>query len=124
MGGLDDSVPNKPSFVNKVVSLTELPVNIYESVYSPTTLASMKTKRGCFSAIYSHGTQLVYVFGGLNYADKILKKCEVYNLQTNKWKAISSMKIPRKNATACALTTDSIYVFGGTTTHSTSDTIE
>ena len=80
MGGLDDSVPNKPSFVNKVVSLTELPMNIYESVYSPTTLASMKTKRGCFSAIYSHGTQLVYVFGGLNYADKILKKCEVYNL--------------------------------------------
>ena len=80
MGGLDDSVPNKPSFVSKVISLTELPMNIYESVYSPTTLASMKTKRGCFAAIYSHGTQLVYVFGGLNYSDKILKKCEVYNL--------------------------------------------
>jgi N-acetylneuraminic acid mutarotase len=34
------------------------------------------------------------------------------------------MNEPRKNSSACALTTDTIYIFGGTSQHACSDTIE
>lgn len=71
----------------------------------------MISKRGCFAAIYHEG--YIFVMGGLNYTEKILKKCERYSIQDNKWETISDMCEPRKNASACALTTDTIYVFGG-----------
>ena len=71
----------------------------------------MITKRGCFSAVFHEG--LVFVFGGLNYAEKVLRKCERYNISDNRWDAIADMNEPRKNSSACALTADTIYVFGG-----------
>ena len=68
-------------------------------------------KRGCFAAIYHEG--FVFVFGGLNYTDKIMKKCERYSIEGNRWDPICDMNEPRKNASACAFTTDTIYIFGG-----------
>ena len=72
----------------------------------------MNTKRGCFAALYHEG--FVFVFGGLNYIDKILRKCERYNIQEDKWDSLADMNEGRKNASACVLTTDTLYIFGGT----------
>lgn len=91
-------------------------------MYSPSYLANMLTKRGCFSAIYLQG--YVFSFGGLNYTDKILKKSEKYDLKSNRWLKIACMIEPRKNSSACSLTSDTIYVFGGTSNRKASDTIE
>ena len=83
----------------------------------------MLSKRGCFSALQHYG--YVFVFGGLNYNEKILRKAEKYDVQTNAWTRISPMIEARKNSSACALTADSIYVFGGTSLQlSSSDSIE
>jgi hypothetical protein len=112
IGGLDDFVPNKPTFTAKCMLISEVPINSYDNLYVQTTLKSMIAKRGCFSAVYHEG--FVFVFGGLNYTDKILKKCERYNIQENRWDPISDMHEQRKNSSACVLTTDTIYVFGGT----------
>ena len=91
----------------------------------------MIERRGCMSALYHEG--YIYVIGGLNYTDKCLKKCERYHLtikkdelmaddeaafdnkeSLEKWKKIADLKEPRKNASALAMTADTIYVFGGT----------
>ena len=62
--------------------------------------------------------------GGLNYTEKILKKCERYSIADDRWDHIADMQEPRKNSSACALTTDTIYVFGGSSQSQSSDTIE
>jgi len=90
----------------------------------------MLERRGCMAAIFHEG--YIYVIGGLNYTEKCLKKCERYKLISSqnsvntkrviydnnesleKWKKVSDMKEARKNATACSMTADTIYVFGGT----------
>lgn len=82
----------------------------------------MISKRGCFAAIYHEG--FVFVMGGLNYTEKILKKCERYSIADNRWDPLADMCEARKNASACALTTDTIYVFGGSNQSQSSDTIE
>lgn len=70
----------------------------------------------------------VFVIGGLNYTEKCLRKCERFQLldmqnkgqivnqnsDKCKWKRIADLKEPRKNASACSMTADTIYVFGGT----------
>jgi len=78
--------------------------------------------RGCFAAIYHDG--YVWAFGGVNYTDKVIKKCERYAIETDTWKRIPDMVTPRKNASACALSADTIYVFGGTSQVETVDTVE
>jgi N-acetylneuraminic acid mutarotase len=71
----------------------------------------MISKRGCFAAIYHEG--FIFVMGGLNYNEKILKKCERYSVADNRWDPLADMCEPRKNGSACSLTTDTIYIFGG-----------
>jgi len=68
--------------------------------------------RGCFSAIYHEG--YVWAFGGVKYTDKVIRKCERYSIENDEWKRIPDMVTPRKNSSACALSADTIYVFGGT----------
>jgi len=82
----------------------------------------MITKRGCFSTVFHEG--LVFVFGGLNYTEKVLRKCERYMVSENKWDAIADMIEPRKNSSACTLTADTIYVFGGSSHATSLDSIE
>ena len=62
--------------------------------------------------------------GGINYTEKVLKRCERLNLKTGVWQPITSMKECRKNAAACTMTSDTIYVFGGTSNTQTMNSIE
>ena len=91
----------------------------------------MLERRGCMTAIFHEG--YIYVIGGLNYSEKCLKKCERYRFVLSeqaigtdetghfdnteaceRWKKIADLREPRKNASACSMTADTIYVFGGT----------
>lgn len=122
IGGLDDFVPNKPTFSAKSFLIQEVPVNSYDNLYIQNNLKPMQSKRGCFSAIYHEG--FVFVFGGLNYTEKILRKSERFCFQEQRWEPIAEMNEARKNSSACALTSDTVYVIGGTSLHACSDTIE
>ena len=112
LGGLDDRVANLPNFSNRALLLTSVPETQYDNHYDLKMLATMYSKRGCASAVFHQG--FVYAMGGINYTEKVLKRCERLNLKTGVWQPITSMKECRKNASACAMTSDTIYVFGGT----------
>ena len=103
----------KPVFLNTAFLVKEVKLTSVErmSYFIPEQLPSMFTKRGCFATIYHEG--FVYVFGGINYSDRIMSKCEKYSVKDKIWNLIANMKLVRKNASACALNTDTIYVFGG-----------
>lgn len=130
MGGLNDEIPNKPTFSSHVLKITEVPVNVYDSLYVTKQMNNMVTKRGCFTGLYQYG--FVFVFGGLNYTHKVLRYCEKYDVANDQWEEIAPMVEPRKNAASCALTSDTIYVFGGSSSQSevsasnmnTSDSVE
>ena len=122
LGGMDDADPYRPMFSEKVQMIQEVPMNSYENVYMITNLKPMTVMRGCFTAIFHEGW--VWAFGGVNYQDKVIKKCERYNVETDEWKRVPDMVTPRKNASACALSPDTIYLFGGTSQVETLDTIE
>ena len=91
-------------------------------MYITSEYEEMANKRGCFSSVYHAG--FVYAFGGINYTDKMLKRCERLNLETNKWQPIASMNECRKNASACTFTSETIYVFGGNSNSTSLDSIE
>lgn len=80
LGGLNDRVPNRPSFDASAILITEKPINSYENQYSETRLPDMLERRGCMAALLHEG--YIYVIGGLNYTDKCLKKCERFKLIT------------------------------------------
>jgi len=122
LGGMDDADPYRPVFTERVFMIQEVPKDSYDNVYLITNLKPMQMMRGCFAAIYHEGW--VWAFGGVNYQDKVSKKCERYNVEQDDWKRIPDMNTPRKNASACALSADTIYVFGGTSQVETLDTIE
>ena len=84
-------------------------VTVYDSRYNCVKLADMINKRGSAVGLEHFGS--VYVFGGLNYSKKVLSQCEKFS--NSEWTAIADMKECRKNASAVALNSDSIYVFGG-----------
>jgi hypothetical protein len=54
------------------------------------------------------------VIGGVNLDEGVLKSCEKYDINKDLWYEFKDMNIERKNASMCALTSDTIYVFGGT----------
>lgn len=85
-------------------------------------LSCMKVKRGCHSITYTDG--FVYVCGGVNYQEKVLRKCEKYCVATDQWQMIAPMHEPRKNAAACALNAKVVYVFGGKTNVNLTNKIE
>ena len=55
----------------------------------------------------------IYVCGGLHHEDTVLKKCEVYNIQTNSWESIKSMNVKRKDSSCVLMNGEFVYVFGG-----------
>ena len=122
IGGLNQEIPQKPQFSSQCMLLKEVELNDFERVYVPEQLCSMHTKRGCFSTVSLNG--FVYVFGGINYSDRIMSKCERYNLAENVWSPLTCLVEPRKNSSACVLNGESIYVFGGNSSYKTLDTIE
>lgn len=113
IGGLDDSIPNRPSFTNHCFLIQEVPEDAYTNRYVEKHLPSMITRRGCMSSVYHEG--YIYSFGGINYTDKVMRKCERFNLfdENPKWQKIADMKQCRKNASAVSVTADTLYVFGG-----------
>ena len=74
-------------------------------------MTEMLYKRGSCASTYHGG--YIYAVGGVNYTDKVMKKCERLNLERNEWQVMPNMNEPRKNASLCPMTTDTIYVFGG-----------
>jgi len=125
IGGLDDSVPNRPAFANSCFMIQEVPEDAYTNRYIEKHLPSMITRRGCMAAVYHEG--YIYCFGGINYTDKVMRKCERFSFfdDTPKWEKIADMKQCRKNASAVSVTADTIYVFGGSTnSQPTLDSIE
>ena len=56
----------------------------------------------------------MYVIGGVNYEESAMKSCEKYMIENDIWYEMAEMNMPRKNASVCPLTSDTIYVFGGT----------
>ena len=51
--------------------------------------------------------------GGVNLDEGVLHSCEKYDTEKDIWYEISEMGYVRKNSSVCALTSDSLYVFGG-----------
>jgi Kelch motif len=82
-------------------------------VVIPKPIRSMVKARGCFSACFLY--DFVYAVGGVNIIEGVLTACERYDTHKDTWQEISDMNVPRKNSSLCALTADSMYVFGGTT---------
>lgn len=120
-GGLDDSSSSKPQFVNKFFIIKLTAESLYRTKYDVEICSDMNTKRGCATGVFHHGN--FYIFGGLNYVNKILKSCERFS--NKKWTSIADMKESRKNASALSMTSDSIYVFGGASNNlPTVDSIE
>ena len=104
IGGLDDSIHGKPAFTARNLLVSEHPLDQYSSIYRASLKKNMLTKRGCFSSclLDSH----IYVFGGVNYIDKVMTKSEKYSIRDNEWHPIASLKEPRKNQACCALGTN------------------
>jgi len=78
LGGLDDQVPNRPSFQATVTLIQEQPINSYENTYREKRLPDMNERRGCMAAVLHEG--YIFVIGGLNYTEKCLRKCERFRL--------------------------------------------
>ena len=141
LGGLDDTHPGLPAFfTNYVYNLSLVDFNKDDQMYLCQPRSAMKTGRGCFSLALNDG--FVYVFGGVTGAQeqltespdgehesrsqshgstsfynttKLSPTCEKYDVENDQWYLISDLPVPLKNAGACALTSDSIYLFGGHT---------
>jgi hypothetical protein len=50
--------------------------NVYRTKYDVLSCSDLNIKRGCAAGVYHHGHY--YIFGGLNYSNKILKSSEKF----------------------------------------------
>ena len=73
-------------------------------------ITPMNHCRSTFEAVCLKGE--VYVFGGRNNANNLVKSVERYSFSTNIWKNNSNMFDERKNFCVCAFM-NKIYIFGG-----------
>ena len=71
----------------------------------------MQQKRGhaCGVAI----ERKIFVAGGNEDWESYLKTCEMYNISTNEWQFIGSLKVPRVDGSMMCLK-GTLYVLGGT----------
>lgn len=136
LGGLDDTQKTVLDyFTNYSYELNILRFLQNDEMYVCNPKSAMQTGRGCFSVTIKDG--FVYVFGGvtgknLNYKNDrqgnergvyhdgednvgLLSLCEKYDVSDDQWYEISETPYPIKNAGACALSSDSIFLFGGQT---------
>jgi len=51
-----------------------------------------------------------------HYNCGLIAECEKYDVVEDVWYQVADLPIPLKNASACALSSDTIYVFGGQST--------
>ena len=113
-GGLDDTELEKPFFTNTGATYTLFSITDADLVVIPKPIKNMVKARGCFSACFLY--DFIYAVGGINIIEGVLTSCERYDVNRDIWQEISDLNVPRKNSSVCALTADSMYVFGGTST--------
>ena len=54
----------------------------------------------------------IFVAGGRKDWESVLKTCEMYNISTNEWQFIGSLKVPREECSMICLK-GTLYVLGG-----------
>lgn len=74
-------------------------------------LKKMSFKRKSFASCVGFDN-CIYVFGGLDDKEQVLKTCEKYDLDSNKWIRLDDFLIPRRGHQAICLP-DGIYIIGG-----------
>jgi hypothetical protein len=75
-------------------------------------LASMKTGRfGTPTA--NLNDKFILVAGGQIGKNKFTNLCEIYDVQTNKWVPIDSLKFARGNTSMCPVTNRYVFIFQG-----------
>ena len=84
-----------------------------EDAYSIKNGPELRTRRGCHSLV-STDSGCIYAIGGLNFSEKVMKRCEKYILALNEWVPIPKLNIARKNHSSCSIG-EYIYVIGGET---------
>lgn len=65
----------------------------------------------------------IYVIGGIDEDDDYIDEVEVYDIQRNRWRDVSSLKTARCDF-SCVVIQNSIYVIGGRSQYGLLDTIE
>ena len=82
-------------------------------------IASMQQARGCAFGVATEGK--TFVAGGrMDDSDSCLKTCEMFNISTNEWQLIGSLKVPREGGTMMCLK-GTLYVLGGANVYGRSD---
>ena len=74
-------------------------------------IAKMQQKRGYACGVTTEGK--IFVAGGKESWKSCLKTCEMYNISTNEWQFIGSLKVPREDGSMVCLK-GTLYVLGGT----------
>ena len=123
LGGLDETIPSKPVMSTRMEMVSEVGFNGgEEKLYIGSKKAGMRKGRGCFCCCYMD--EMVYAIGGVSMEEGVMGSCEKYSIERDSWYEISDLPLPLKNSSVCPLTSDTLYVFGGTTSSGLmSDTI-
>jgi len=66
----------------------------------------------------------IYVGGGVNYSDKVLKACERYSIRNDKWEAMPYLREERKNGAMVAFQGKWLFALGGISLNTPLDSIE
>ena len=73
-------------------------------------IANMQQARGYACGVTTEGK--IFVAGGRKDWESVLKTCEMYNISTNEWQFIGSLKVPREDCSMMCLK-GTLYVLGG-----------
>lgn len=136
LGGLDDTHAHVTDFfTNYCYELKVLKFQANDEMYVSNPKSSMLNGRGCFAVCLNE--QFVFTFGGVVGIDQkqdevgggfghtikasndydsgygLTALCEKYDIENDQWYEISPMPYHMKNSSSCALSSDSIYLFGG-----------
>lgn len=76
----------------------------------------MALARGNFSICLNNG--FIFCFGGDTNVNEtittsIVTSCEKYDIADDQWYIIADLPFPLRNNSACSVSADSIYLFGG-----------
>jgi hypothetical protein len=111
-GGLNDIIASdNTTFSSRCSRVRETALNFIESRYDVKEMEVMWLKWGCHATVFLE--DMLYAIGGQHTPDRILKRCEVFNIAKNTWDLIPQMEFKRKYPVAIALNPSAIYVFGG-----------
>ena len=73
-------------------------------------IASMQEARGYSLGVATEGK--IFVAGGREDWTSCLETCEIFNISTNEWQFIGSLKVPREDGSMVCLK-GTLYVLGG-----------